>query len=134
MITRFKLFESTEETIKEVSIEDFEDYSYWIIYGSQLHCIDILNKLKLKLKLNLGSDLNTVIRYIRKDIKDKIFPNTIGTVIFYNKIDNFSYYPYERKYDIEEYIKNYNFKGEMKEIDGKVVVDTLEVYTKKYNL
>ena len=131
MITNFKIFENIEEL-------KLENFSYWIIYGSQLHCIDILMKLRLNLNSDLRTDLYTVIGYIKTDIKEKIYFNVIKTLIFREK-DNFSYYPYEKKDDerkeeIEEEVKNYNFKGEIKEVDGKIIVDTFEVDVKKYNL
>jgi len=127
MITRFKIYEGMEEL-------KLEDHSCWVIYGSQSHCVNILNKLRLNLNSYLKSDLNVVIGYIKKNIKDNTYTDAIGTIIFYQEQDNFSYYPYVEKVDRDAYLKNYNFKGEMKEIDGKIIVDTIEVYVNKYNL
>ena len=135
MITNFKLFES----IEELKIEKF---SYWIIYGSQYKCIEILYKLQSQLYLkksgyNLYSDIERIINHIKIDINNNKYPDIDRTIFcFQNGI--FMYGPvknnFEKNRTIMSQLSEYNFKGEIKEVDDKIVVDTLEVDVNKYNL
>ena len=132
MIIKFKLFENYE-TIEELTIEKF---SYWMIYGSQSNCIKILHKLRLKL-YNDECNLYSIIEKIDKNIRDNTYPDIIGTIFCFQN-ESFVYGPVKTDFQKNEIImsqlSNYNFKGEIKEVDGEIVVDTLEVYTNKYNL
>ena len=110
MITKFKLFES------EVKIEA---NSCWTIFGSRTRCIKILKKLKIQ--FDLGSNINSLIEIFEGDmIKDSNL--AIGTNLFYDP-GHFSYHTYEKESDRKKYFENYEYKGEIKEVDDKIVLD-----------
>ena len=130
MITNFKLFESIEEL-------KIEKGSYWIIYGSLSHCFNILKKMQVDYRLEY--ELQYVLESMNEDIlSDKYI--IIGTAIFYNLSELDSFFQYgsfetvAEKNEILQDMLEYNFKGEIKKIDNKIVVDTFEVDVNKYNL
>ena len=131
MITNFKLFESTEELIEELKIED---KSCWTIFGSMYHCAEILKKLKIQLESRI-SNMSGLIETFENSITD--YPNAIGTNLFYDSeefMGHFSFHIYKKESDRKYYFDKYEYKGEIKEVDDKIVLDTIEIYTNKYNL
>jgi len=132
MITRFKIFESVEEL-------KLEEKSCWIIYGSMSHCFNILKKMEVDYRLEY--ELKYVFESMNEDILSDRYFNSIGSIIFYNKSNYDTYFQYgpfetiaEKNKILEEDMPEYKFKGEIKKIDNKIAIDTLEVYSNKYNL
>jgi len=132
MITIFKLFESENNIV-------FSDNSYWIIYGSKRVCANILISI-----LNDGIIKDTdVIRKMRQKIT--MIENSIGNRntdiigMFLYHVDHdlaLSYFrtESEKEWNFKTYYKDSIFSGELKLTSyGKVVLDTTESETKKYN-
>ena len=126
MITNFKIFEVEHELLDEFEVKK---WSCWTIFGSQSHCVEILKKMKTQFGID---DLSYMINGIQKNIDKKEY-DAIGNNIFYDE-DSFSYSVFEKEYERKGFFDDYTYQGEIKEVDGKIVVDTFEVYTKKYNL
>ena len=148
MITNFKIFESEE-------INFFKN-SCWSIYGSQYNCLKILEKLKiqltppdnedflLKLRLldiykSIQHGLDNIIEEIKSNIRQKIYLDDIlGINIYYSdKFTDTLCLMFDIFYDEENRKRNFEnlkYRGEIKEVNGKIIVDDTELYTNKYNL
>lgn len=139
MITNFKIFEN-----ENYSDLKFENYSNWIIYGSNQDCINILTKMKKDVNNNLKIRISNVIQSIEKNIQNKEYLDTIGTVISYyygGYVENcyLSYWNFngeiQKEYNLyKKGHDGFTLRGELKNINGKIVVDTFDSDIKKYNL
>lgn len=133
MITKFKLFESNNII--------FDNNSYWVIYGNKRSCANILISL-----LNDGIIKNNdLIREIRQKItmiENSLYNDKNKDIIgiFIYNVDNriaLSYFSteLEKKYNMKTYYKDSIFRGELKMNSyGKIILDTIEADTIKYNL
>lgn len=133
MITNFKLFESNNII--------FDNNSYWVIYGDKRSCANILISL-----LNDGIIKNNdLIREIRQKItmiENSLYNDKNKDIIgiFIYNVDNriaLSYFSteLEKKYNMKTYYKDSIFRGELKMNSyGKIILDTIEADTIKYNL
>ena len=127
MITNFKIFEKTR-------FDDlFEEVSYYVIYGNLAVAIDVLKTINESIK-------NIFLSILIEDLQRMVdfYINTICTFIYINR-DGFQYYAFNSEKEKEKIINDpitldYKFKGEIKKVNGEIVIDKLEVDTKKYNL
>ena len=133
MITKFKLFENTNI--------DFENMSYWKIYGNKYNAIDILDKIIDQFTISafnrhITTNLKSIIRALKGFIESNQYTHSNVTILSFNN-NNFEFELYNSEIDknrmVDEY-KRYNLKGELKIENDKIVLDTLEVDANKYNL
>jgi len=133
MITNFKIFEHTTNFEPEFN-------SCWVTYGNLKKVVEILKQIKIDSRNQKQFNIDNIIKDLEKNIWRNKYKNSIGTIIYchnglYNH--NITYDTFNNNIEKEIRInKNnfINFKGEIKLENGKIVLDTLEADTKKYNL
>ena len=133
MIIKFKLFENDKI--------DFENMAYWAIYGNKYNAIDVLNKLIDQISGSefnrpLIANLQHIIRQLKNIIDSNDYRHSNVTIIGFNA-DHFEFGLYNSEIDknrITDELKSFMLKGELKVENGKLILDTLEADSNKYNL
>jgi len=129
-MNHIRLFENFEDYQTEFTPAQFKKFSCWYIDGNM---ITILNVIK---KMNQIAKYEIDFKKIQFRLTNDEFTNSISGIIFYFGI-GFSYSIVEDKkksLNIIEETDVYDYKGELKIIDDKLVLDTLELDANKYNL
>jgi hypothetical protein len=122
MITKFKIYEN-----KLI----LEPNSCWVIYGNLYKVISILKKITEIDKKHLPD----IIKSLESNIWRNKYIHSIGTFIFTHSNPNYSYYmTFNSDEEKKEIMEKHNFKGEIKLVYDKIVLDTFEANVKKYNL
>ena len=134
--------EDCKNYIIEVINEEREDFE---ISEGNTYNDSMLTEIKNSIEDDkLISRIKTAIGSIEQNIQFVRYPNVIGTVISYYYEGNpnncyFSYWNFDdeiKKKSIfsEKEHDGFTFKGELKNVNGKIMVDTFESDVKKYNL
>jgi hypothetical protein len=110
--------------------------STYIIYGNLNDILKIFYDMyRLINDKTLMSEITVVISSIKKNINSYQYPGTKGLYLLYSEY-GLAYHVFQSEED--EYVCFLNYgntlKGELKIVNNEIVLDTLKVDAKKYNI
>ena len=127
-----KYLKTYENMVNKLEIKN--EYFWLLEPGNYSTVIKILDKIELKLNKHFLSNFGIVKSDLVNWTKEKF----LGCYLYYNS-NRFQYWVFNDEYD-KRRADNYNiqslytFQGELKIENDKLVLDTLAITTKKYNL
>lgn len=124
---------------RDKKIEVADKYCWYINSDDADIIIDIIDKFKSQISFKYRRKINKLYDEIENSITWDIDLRYIGLYFYYDKKKGFSLWFVEDDDDkktAERHISEYNYiyKGELKLVDNKLILDELDMDVKKYNL